>query len=82
MTYERTFEVDPHSEPKRLDSRQTVPQGTIVFRAIYRLDGDTLTISDATPFRPRPARFVDKTTEANDYSLCKLRRVPRGNSVE
>lgn len=73
--YERVFELDSQSEPKRLDSRQTIPEGTIVFRAIYKLDGDTLTISDWKPFRARPDRFVDRTTPENNLSLAVLRRV-------
>ncbi|HEV3438298.1 MAG TPA: TIGR03067 domain-containing protein [Gemmata sp.] len=75
-TYDRTFELDPRSDPKRLDSRQKVPQGTIVYRAIYRLDGDTLVISDMRPFRARPTQFVERTTTENDLSLTLLRRVP------
>lgn len=72
---ERTFEMDPRSDPKRLDSRQAGPNGAvIVFRAIYRIEGDTLIISDSTPFHARPDRFVEKTTPENDYSLCTLRR--------
>jgi len=49
---------------------------TIVYRAIYRLDGDTLVISDMRPFRARPTQFVERTTTENDLSLTLLRRVP------
>lgn len=74
-TYSRTFEIDPGSDPKGLDSRQVTPQGTIVFRAIYRVDGDTLTISDTKPFTARPNVFVERTTAEDDLSLAVLRRV-------
>ena len=73
-SYPRTFEIDPGSKPRRLDSRQVTPHGTIVFRAIYRVDGDTLTISDSKPFTARPKGFVDRTTAENELSLVVLRR--------
>jgi uncharacterized protein (TIGR03067 family) len=76
-TVDFTFEIDPHSQPKRLDYRQTEPEGTIVVRGIYRLDGNVLTISDARPFKPRPELFVDETTIENDYSLSTLRHVAK-----
>jgi uncharacterized protein (TIGR03067 family) len=75
-THDRTFELDPGSNPRRLDSRQTADEGIIiVFRAIYQLDGDTLTISDWKPFRARPNQFVERTTPENNLSLTVLRRV-------
>lgn len=75
----RYFEIDPRSDPKRIDFRLPILNGrkVCVMRAIYRIEGDTLTISDATPYRARPDRFVDKTTKENDYSLCVLKRVKR-----
>lgn len=75
MNHERTFEMDPYSQPNRLDSRQTLSVGVTVLRAIYRIDGDVLIISDSTPFHARPDRFVEKTTVENDLSLCRLTRV-------
>lgn len=74
-TYHRNFEMDPHSDPKRVDSQQKVSHGTIFLRAIYRLDGDLLIMSDARPFEPRPDRFVE-TTEGTTFSLLVARRVP------
>jgi uncharacterized protein (TIGR03067 family) len=73
--FERTIELDRRSNPKRLDSRQMVSSGTIVLRAIYRLDGDTLTICGNQRFLPRPEKFIDRTTAENSLSLIVLRRL-------
>lgn len=75
--YTRTFEVDPKSNPKRLDSRQVTPRGTIVFRAIYKVEGDTLTVVDSKPFTARPEGFVERTTAEDDLGLATFRRAPK-----
>ncbi len=71
----RTIELDPDSDPKRLDSRQGSGNEEGVFRAIYRLEGDLLTISDAAPFEPRPDSFVERTSPDDDYTLVVLERI-------
>jgi uncharacterized protein (TIGR03067 family) len=60
--------VDPSASPKHLDT-------SILFKAtgIYRIDGDTLCVSQVVPNQPRPADF--RTSWGDMRTVSILRRV-------
>lgn len=51
-----TFRIDPGKTPKELDLRNTAKGKMETWRAIYKIDGDTLTVcqaEDSTGARPK-----------------------------
>lgn len=76
--FHRTLRVDDSLVPHSIDLLITdEPRKGELFRGIYRIDGDVLTLCHALPGRERPRTF--SSTEENAQVLSISRRVPRGN---
>lgn len=72
----RAVRLDPSKHPKEIDCAFTSgPNAGESDRAIYRLDGDTLTECSAPAKRPRPTAF--ESTRENGWSLTVYKRVEK-----
>ena len=73
-TFERWIEVDDTVLPHTIDLHITnEPQQGQLFKGIYQLDGDTLTICHALPGESRPSEF--SSTVENRHVLSISTRV-------
>ena len=74
--YEATFKLDPSKNPKEIDVTPSTKPGMekMVFRGIYRLDGDELTLClSSVPNGDRPANFTLK--EGDKAGVIVLKRM-------